>query len=230
MNKIHAQRRFLGIASGIRGFSGGGGGAGTVTQHNGRVLANALIKPVFWGSQWFHAQTPAAGEILWAIRSLLMGPYMSGLAQYGVGKATLDPNPVFTGFAPDPPQNFTRADIENMLKTFIDSGQLPGPSTNPQALLCVFTPLDIVSDQADDNGFHQVLNHGGNVPYTWVRNLGDLAFLTSVFSHELAEATTDPFLDAVFGDDGSCDQDGRCEIGDYCYGPTAGRGSGSLGG
>jgi hypothetical protein len=72
--------------------------------------------------------------------------------------------------------------------------------------------------------------HLARVPFAWIRSTGDLAFVSGMFSHELAEAGTDQFLDAVFGDDGSCGQDGRCEVGDYCYGPTAGRGSGSLGG
>jgi hypothetical protein len=68
------------------------------------------------------------------------------------------------------------------------------------------------------------------VPYAWIRNSGILDFVTALFSHESLEACTDPFGDAVYGDDGSCGQNGLCEIADYCYGPTEGRGSGSLGG
>jgi hypothetical protein len=122
-----------------------------------------------------------------------------------------------------------------MLKTFLDSGQLPNPTTNPQVLPCVFTPIDIKSDEDGANGYHNILTHtlmGSTVtlPYAWMRNNGNLAFISAIFSHELAEACTDPFLNAVFGDDGSCGQDGRCEVGDYCYGPGAGRGSGTLGG
>jgi hypothetical protein len=155
---------------------------------------------------------------------------MSGLTQYGVANGTLDPNPLFTGFAPDPPQNFTDADIQGMITAFIDSGQIPDPRTNPQVLPCIFTPMDIFFTDHDANGFHNFFFHLTNVPYAWIRNNGDLAFLSAVFSHELAEACTDPFDDGVFGDNGSCGQSGKCEIADYCYGPTAGRGSGSLGG
>jgi hypothetical protein len=231
MNRLIAKKRG-GVTSGIHlaAAGGGGGDGGSVAKHGTDVLSNVIVKPIFWGNQWFHPTTPPAGEILWAIRSIFKGPYMSGLAQYGVGKGALDPNPIFTGFAPDPPQDFTNADIEEMLKTFVDSGQIPDPRTSPQVLACVFTPIDIFFNDHDFNGFHNYLFRLANLPYAWVRNIGILEFITGVFSHELVEACTDPFMDAVFGDDGSCGQVGRCEIGDYCYGPTEGRGSGSLGG
>jgi hypothetical protein len=227
MNRAGRNKMRVGIASETGGLFGGGvGGAGSVVQHNQDVLSTVLIKPIFWGSQWFQANAPSAGAILWAIRSIFMGPYMSGLAQYGVGSGLLDPNPVFTGFAGDPPQNFRDADIQGMLKSFFDSGQL---QFDPQQLLCVFTPIDIFSENQDDNGYHSFLSP--RVPYAWIRNTGILEFVTGVFSHELVEACTDPFLDSVFGDAGSCGpQGGTCEIADYCYGPTAGGGSGSLSG
>jgi hypothetical protein len=229
IDKVMPIKRSMGIASTTLGLSGGGNGAaGSVAQHSQDVLSNVLVKPVFWGSQWLHPNTPGAGAILWAIRSIFMGPYMSGLAQYGVGNGVLDPNPIFTGFAGDPPQNFTQTAIEGMLKSLFDSGQLQ--TTNPQILLCVFTPIDVFSEHRDDNGYHTFMHHHVNVPYAWIRNTGILDFITGVLSHELVEACTDPFMDAVFGDAGSCGQAGTCEIGDYCYGPTAGRGSGQLGG
>src|SRR5690348_4589629 len=105
-----------------------------------------------------------------------------------------------------------------MITAFIDSGQIPDPRTNPQVLPCVFTPMDIFFTDHDANGFHNFFFHLANVPYAWIRNNGDLAFLSAVFSHELAEACTDPFDDGVFGDNGSCGQSGKCEIADYCYG------------
>ena len=203
-----------------------------MTQHSFDVLSKVLIKPVFWGSQWFRPSTPSAGEILWAIQSILLGPFMSGLGQYGVGNGMLDPNPVFIGFAGDPPQNFKQEDIETMLLSVFQSGQLPDPSTNPQLLPCVFTPVDIVSNDSEFLGYHTSMQFLGNgVPYLWVQNIGILDFITAVFSHELAESCTNPFGDGVFGNPGTCGpQSGQCEICDYCYGPTSGRGSGSLGG
>ena len=66
----------IGIASGVYGFSGGGAiGTGSVTQHSAHVLSHVVIKPVFGGSQGFRPTTPSAGEILWAIRTILKGPY-----------------------------------------------------------------------------------------------------------------------------------------------------------
>src|SRR6266487_3707025 len=40
----------------------------------------------------------------------------------------------------------------------------------------------------------------------------------SIFSHELAEACTDPEGSAILGTTGTCSRDGWCEIGDVCEG------------
>lgn len=203
----------------------------SLQQHSSDVLSSVLVKPVFWGSQWFQPTTPSAGEILWAIRSIFKGPYMSGLAQYGVGNGALDPNPVFTGFSPDPPQNFTKNDIEAMLSSLVSDEQISIATGAQQVLAAVFTPVDISSDQQDENGYHTYLSvPGGRLAYAWIGNIGDLDFTSAVFSHELAEGCSDPYLDAVYAADGSCGQAGRCEIADYCYGNELGRGSGVLGG
>ena len=232
-SRIHsASEKAARITWGIHATAGGSGdgNGGSVRKHNTDVLSDVIVKPIFWGNQWFHPTTPSAGQILWSIRSIFLGPYMSGLAEYGVGNGSLDPNAIFTGFGPDPPQDFTDGDIEGLVKSLIDSGQIPDPRTNPQVVACVFTPVGIFFSDHDFNGFHNYVFRLANLPYAWIRNNGDLDFVTGVFSHELAEACTDPLLDAVYGDDGSCGQTGRCEIGDYCYGPTEGGGCGSLGG
>jgi hypothetical protein len=216
--------------------SGGGSGGGTVVQGPGRVLTNVHVRPIFWGSAWYHALSPSVGDIMWAMETIFLGPYFSGLAQYGVGTGQLDPTPIFTGFSIEPPNPFSETDLRNMLGALID-GTLPGaagsfnPAFDNQLLPVVFTPLDVHSTVGNANGFHNWMVHNGTkFPYAWVKNIGFLEFASAVYSHELAEACTDPFDDGVVGDDGSCGQPGGCEISDYCYGTQSGRGSGFMGG
>ena len=88
---------------GLIGAGAGGGGGGTIVQGPGRVLTNVHVKPIFWGSAWYKPSTPSVGDIMWALQSIFLGPFMSGLAQYGVGNGWLDPNPIFTGLSIEPP-------------------------------------------------------------------------------------------------------------------------------
>jgi hypothetical protein len=219
------------------GGNDGGGGGGIVTQGTGRVLTNVHVRPIFWGTAWYHPSTPSVGDIMWAIRSIFLGPYMSGLAQYGVGVGWLDPNPIFTGLSVDPPNSFSETQLQDLLTALIDNtlpgaaGSLVDPALDDQLLPVVFTPRDVSSTNSDFNGFHNWMSyHGTKFPYAWVKNISELEFLSAVYSHELAEACTDPFDDGVVGAAGSCGQPGGCEIGDYCYGNESGRGSGFIGG
>lgn len=226
----------------LAGAGGDGGGGGGVVQGTGRVLTRVHVKPIFWESEWYRRFIPTVGDICWAIETIFLGPYMDGLAQYGVGNGWLDPNPIFTGLTIDPPNPYSEAQLRKLLTDLIDwpasAGSLPDPAgdladlpTDPQMLPVVFTPRDVGFADANANGFNNFMTHNGiTFPYVWVKNIGDLEFLSAVYSHELAEVCTDPFQNGVEGPAGSCGQDGACQIADYCYGPEVGRGSGFLGG
>ena len=257
------RRRTMGIASAMNGLlvhgglkrvhlpirprehadAGGSNADGSsVVQGPGRVLTNVHIKPIFWGAAWYQDFAPTVGDICWAIQSIFLGPYMNGLAQYGVNNGWLDLNPVFTGLTIDPPNPFSEDQLRKLLADLIDwptsSATLPNPvgslaslPTDSQMLPVIFTPRDVHFNNPDVHGFNNFMTHNGiEFPYAWVKNVGDLPFISSVFSHELVEVCTDPFGDGVEGRPGSCNQDGPCQIADYCYGSGAGRGGGFLGG
>src|ERR1700704_3016241 len=86
-----------------------------IVYHGGRILKSPRVKPIFWGSAWFHPRLhpgPSAGDVLWAMKSLFMGPYMSGLNQYnGIGKGSML-SEIFVSMTQDPPNPFTQDDIE----------------------------------------------------------------------------------------------------------------------
>jgi len=89
----------------LAGASGASGGGNTITDHGGRVLTQVRVKPIFWGTSWFHPQLHAdvtVSNVLWAITTFL-GPFMSGLNQYrSIGKGTLLSD-IFVSFTDDPP-------------------------------------------------------------------------------------------------------------------------------
>src|SRR4051812_8370285 len=48
----------------------------------GYTLSGTQIYPIFWGSGWATAN-PSSDTLLNAVAGLAVGPYLSGLAQYG---------------------------------------------------------------------------------------------------------------------------------------------------
>ncbi len=58
---------------------------GGFTNHGGRLLKRVRVKPIFWGPQWLTPGHPPVlpAQVMWAIRTIMFGPYMDGLFQYG---------------------------------------------------------------------------------------------------------------------------------------------------
>ena len=205
------------------GLSGASGDGSSITDHGGRVLNQVRVKPIFWGTSWFRPWLhpgPSVADVLWAMKTIFLGPYMSGLDQYrGIGKGVILPEIQVSMFV-DPPNPAKQSDIEDMLRslTVPPDGRLLNPALDDQLLCCVFTPPGWKTDVPDANGFHFAFSTSlGSVPYAWIGNDGTLEFVSAVYSHELAEACTDP-INAFVGAPGSCGQDGGCEVSDYCYG------------
>jgi hypothetical protein len=158
---------------------------------------------------------------------------MSGLDQYrGVGKGSVLDD-IFVSLTEDAPNPFTTQDIESMLSslTVLPDGRLHNAELDDQLLCCVFTPPGCTSTDAEAAGFHGffVVN-GVRIPYAWIGNDGTLDYISAIYSHELAEACTDPAIDAFFDSNGSCGQTGVCEVSDFCYGDDVGRGWWRIGG
>src|SRR5262249_43761120 len=95
-------------------------------------------------------------------------------------------------------------------------------------LHCVMMPPGVSCERGDVIGEHSYfhfwdaglqpprLELGTASAFAWVTNDGTLDGMTTVLSHEIAEAVTDPQGSAILGVDGVCDADGWCEIGDVC--------------
>src|SRR6476661_6356241 len=51
-------------------------------DHGGRVLSSARVYPIYWGQYWAPGAWPTPEDITHALRTVLAGSYLAGLAQY----------------------------------------------------------------------------------------------------------------------------------------------------
>jgi hypothetical protein len=185
-------------------------------DQGGPVITSVHLQLVFWGSTWSNNPTPPVDDIARAARSIVSGPYMSGLAQYrGVGPGTLAGTTMAA--TSEPPARFSNQDVENLLTDLLAAGSFPSPSADDALLLLVIAPAG-VSSQEDFDGLHSYFEWQGTpVHYGWVTHDGQLDSLTTILSHELVESATDPEGTAIVGVPGTCGtRSGWCEIGDTC--------------
>jgi hypothetical protein len=189
-------------------------------DRGGPVLHAAHIHLLYWGSAWRSSGTsyPTPDEITAALRTVLSGPYLSGLTQYRhIRPAVLRGSAVVT--TSDPPSGFKDTNIRDFLDAQLDAGVLPSPNSDPQSLYVVVLPVG-VSAGGDSSGFlgehHYFTRHGQRIHFAWIANSGSLTGATSIMSHELVESLTDPEGKAIVGVSGTCEQSGWCEIADIC--------------
>ncbi len=169
------------------------------TDH-GTILYTAQVRVVFWGQEWVSGSAPVSMfEVMADVQSILGGPYLAGLEQYGVSGAYLDRIILLTN--EDPPNPFDKDDAADRVGRLMDDGVVPEPDEdNPPALYAVFLPNRVngmLVDLQGLQGFHntetQLDNwwfHDGFV--AWTGNNGTRRFISSTFSHELVETLTDP--------------------------------------
>ena len=194
---------------------------GLTTSDNGgpKIVSDVYISVIFWGKEWVGAAPPVSvTAVSNAIAGIVYGPYMSGLSQYGINpiiqslwfhvEGTTDP--------PLSPKTFTDPNVDAFLQGLADAGTLVdiedrgGPAVpwgNPKSFVCVIMPTNANFATANITGQHSSYSwthkrdvHGYNeskIELAWVTNDGTLDTITTIFSHELAEAFTDPEGDAV---------------------------------
>ena len=82
--------------------TGAGPGPGcNFVDRRGGVVRNVHVQLIFFGSAWAASTTiPSISQVTAAVQSILAGPYMSYLAQYGVSRGTLRGTTLVTAFDP----------------------------------------------------------------------------------------------------------------------------------
>lgn len=196
-----------------------GGATPGFTDNGGPVISIARVQLIFWGNAWNTnpPPTPSADQITNAVANILSGGYMAQLAQYrSIGFGFIAGRTIVANS--NPPNNFTDTQVANFIQGLINAGTIPGLDVDNQTLYCVFMPQGVSNQNSGFIGEHTYYtNAGKRVRFAWMTNNGTLNGVTSIFSHELAEACTDPEGSAILGTPGTCSQGGWCEISDVCY-------------
>jgi hypothetical protein len=183
----------------LRFHNPGDAGPGTTISYlGGATIPNVPVQLIFWGSVWTQpGTTPSAGSFVGAVQNILAGPYMSALGQYGIGAGHLRGALIVT--SPQPPNPFTDDDVRNLVWDMIDQNIFPEPDDSDGANLYVVVMPPFVNPSNTSNIGEHLYATDYDFPFdfdkawcAWLTNDGTLDTLTTIFSHELVEACTDP--------------------------------------
>jgi len=199
--------------------------AAQLTYRGGPLLTAVEVVTVFWGAAWNEATADATAQSLNAFfQFVVTGSYVDQLGEYDtpqqkIGAGRYVATARVTGSAPG--ANVTDSAIQEMLQAEVARKALPAPTAN--TVYFAFLPPGVTVVAGSERscqafcGYHDRSAGGlyyAVVPYPncsgCLGNLRSLDALTSVCSHELAEAITDPVPGQGWYDDANG------EIGDIC--------------
>jgi hypothetical protein len=191
------------------------GGVTSVQDGGGRVLNNAGIVLIYWGTEWTNpATSPSQVDFTTAFKTILSGPWGSKLPQYR-GASVGNVVKVDVNTSTEPAAQFTDPEISAMIESRITSGAVPPPTTD--LIYLVVMPQGHSSGDTNFAGQHQFTTFGVNVVWAWVTNDGTLTGPNSapkIFCHEVAEACTDPEFTGILLTSKALGS--KQEIGDVC--------------
>ena len=202
----------------------------TAFTFNGGAIGTAdPVQLLFWGSIWQTLLDPSnPGQLLFntftaAVKSILAGPYMSGLLQYGVSRCSFGNAQVINSNPPFLPNTFTDQTVQTLMQNLIDQGTFPEPDEpGGRNLYFVMMPPNTQYQpppgQPAARGAHSSFSSGSsidpdNVWLAWVGS-NSLSQMTSTFCHELVEMCTDPEPPSSWWINGA--NPACAEIGDVC--------------
>jgi hypothetical protein len=197
-----------------------------LTYRGGPLLSAVQVSTVFWGTAWGDAaQQNAVQGLNRFFQFVVTSVYLDQLAEYNTPQQKIGRGSYAgTATIPDPALGTSVTDgaIRQMLQQQLASGSsLPAPTAN--SLYFIFLPPGVSVAAGGDRscqtfcGYHDAIESQrfyAVVPYPncagCLGTLGPLDAMTSVSSHELAEAITDPVPGQGWYDDTNG------EIGDMC--------------
>jgi len=199
------------------------------------LLTAVEVVTAFWGTAW--TETPnqtTAQRLNDFFRFVVASPYVAGLGEYSTSEQTIGlgrfaATAVVT--AVEPAAVVSDASIQHMLEAQVGAGSLPAATAN--TLYFALLPPGVTVESGPDRscqafcGYHD--HSAGGLYYAVVPypdcagcrgGLPLLDALTSVCSHELAEAITDPVPGRGWYDDANGENADICawqnkRLGDY---------------
>lgn len=170
----------------------------TIVKGAGFPIRNVTVWLVFWGSEWTKPNPPVnPNALIAAVKTIIASDYLVYLKEYGVESASWG-GVYFDGS--DPPATFFRSTIQGEAVGLIANSTLPPPNTGNynDNFYCVMMPSTSSYGPGGLAGEHSAAswtnpkdNHTYSPFVAWIGN-GTLDAMTATFSHEFAEAVTDP--------------------------------------
>ncbi|MBV9277600.1 MAG: hypothetical protein JOZ97_05125, partial [Candidatus Eremiobacteraeota bacterium] len=193
--------------------------------HGGQLLASIQIKAVFWGDAWRSDSSAAVlmPQIERFLQWIVTSPLIDQLAEYSSPSLQIIHGAYqgSTTIGGSVATSITDTDVQNQLTNLWKSQ----PSLGAGALWPVFLPPNVQISAfgqrscVDFCGYHEAVSNTAYavVPFpdctSCLGGMQPFDSLTSVVSHEVCEAITDPFTDGWYAANGY-------EIGDLCAVPT----------
>jgi hypothetical protein len=176
-----------------------------VTYQLGVFLSDAVVVPIFWGTEWDDpANKSTANQFVDDLSRLLLGPYMRALSQYGGIRPATVVSPVFDSSQPTPKVIDDQL-VSAYVSDLIASGKVLDFRQNLQLIYFVFT-LGREWVNPDEGGFHgagQINNQ--SFYWAWAQDP-----IPETASHEIVEACTNPEGTGFF------QKVGPIEVADIC--------------
>ena len=184
----------------------------TITDGGGRKLDGVRVNLIFWGTGWTTNPPPNPSLVTVAndVASILAGPYMSSLEQYGAGFAHFEAAYLVT--SSNPPNPFTTQNVQDVINGLIEGGTLPEPDEEATNYFhCVMMPPGVAFQNSPGQnlgGLHTYAEYtdvdflqldfdiNDRSHMAWVL-YGSRGFISRLFSHELVEACSDPEGDGI---------------------------------
>ena len=198
-----------------------------LTYHGGSVISHIRVTPIFWNSSSnFQTQIPQYYS------DVTNSAYMDWLSEYSTGSYSLGRGSATAAFVDNQPTQGTIDDaaIQTYVTNLVASGSVPAPTADSYYPI-YFPPGMTITMQGSSSCVQFCAYHGttsGNVKYGVLPDMGSggcqngcgstgsaLNDTTSVSSHEMIEANTDP---GVGQNDIGWYDDTNGEIGDICNG------------
>ena len=211
--------------------------SGNLTYRGGPVLQNVKVFTVYWGNnvQFSGTGTQSLDAFY---KAVIASPYYDWLNEYNTpspsqkfGRGTFAGSYAYTNGATGTLQD---SSIQTAIGSLIDSGKLPAPDANTLFAIHFAPGINIKMSDGSAScsvfcAYHSSFSHGGKNVYYAINpdqggscagGCGSNASLfnntTSVASHELVEATTDPNVGGNSDSDLGWYDDSQGEIGDIC--------------
>jgi len=198
----------------------------TTSDGGGKKLRNVKVNLIFWGDAWnaTPSPNPNLATIVNDAATILSSSYLTRTTQYGCNTAFL--GGIFTTPAGDNPSaNYTMSDVNDRIISAINAESLPEPDEESTDNFHVIFMPPGTNPPPNVGGEHSYGSYSdydfpfdfdiGDKAHTAFIMFSSRANVSSIFSHELVEALTDPEGDGVQVDPRNSSS--WNEIADICF-------------